>query len=225
MKKILIFIFISLIVLSSVSAYSWSESMQRSGTIQGAYGSVVKVVFSQIATQSSSFSVGMPFDIEGRLVKYSATENGRLISYWSVVSNAKFKLEISAGKLTSVNKDTSDNHTELDYILMFTYNLGYKDTGGVQKTLNGIFSINTETEICTYLTASGDQTDASPVSGFYTVDIMPESEGKSIIGSVEGSVYFMFTSKSTNEIHKTEDNKVLSGDYTADVIVKIYTEA
>ena len=224
MKKALTFISVLLIVISSLSALSWGESMQRSGTIQGAYGSVVKVVFSQIATQSSSFSVGMPFDIEGRLVKYSATEDGRLISYWSVVSNAKFKLEISADKLTSVKKSNGKS-TELDYILKFTYDLGYKDANGVQKALSGNFSINTETQKCTYMKANGDQTEVSPDNdGFYTVDLMPTTGNKSIIGSVEGCVYFMFTSLSTTEIHKTENNTVLSGDYTADVTVKIYTE-
>ena len=227
MKKVITLLAVLFIVLSFTFAadMTWKESMYRSGMVQGAYGSVVKVVFSQIATQSSSFSVGMPFDIEGRLVQYSATEDGRLISYWSVISNSHFKLEISAGKLTSVDKDSKGNKTELDYILKFTYDLGYKDVSGVQKTLSGNFSINTEDKKCTYVGSDGKQTESDPdSSGFYTVDLMPESQDKSMIGSVEGNVYFMFTSNSTNEIGKTENNTVVSGDYTATVTVKIYAE-
>ena len=216
MKKIITFITAFLLSLSILSAASWTESMQRSGTIQGAYGSVMKVVFTQIATQSSSFSVGMPFDIEGRLVQYSKTEDGRLISYWSVISNTKFKLNISAGKLTSVKEDDDHKHTELDYILKFTYDLGYKDVGGVQKSLSGSFSYNTDTGKCEYVGADGTQNTTTDGS----VDIIPTTANESIIGSVEGSVYFMFTSESTDKIEKKGDS-VLSGDYTATVTVKI----
>ena len=241
MKKVITLLTVLLIVLSFASAASWTESMYRSGVVQGAYGSVVKVVFTQIPTQSSSFSVGMPFDIEGRLVQYSATEDGRLISYWSVLSNSKFKLYISAGKLQSESKKDGKPETELDYILKFTYSLGYKDLGGTQKTLSGNFSINTETEECTYVSADGAQKTSAPQQltmnysnennnpkvsdNYYEVDLMPTSTSdESIIGSVDGSVYFMFTSKSSADIAKTENNPVVSGDYTATVKVVIFAE-
>lgn len=223
MKKIIILLLVLLMTLSAVSAATWGESMQRSGIVQGAYGSVVQVVFSQIPTQSSSFALGMPFDIEGRLVQYSKTEDGRLISYWSVISNSHFKLGISAGKLESVD-EKDGKKTELDYILKFTYSLGYKNVDGVQTTLTGSFSIDTEKKKCTYVGGDKKQKESTINNDneFYEVDLMPSSKDGSMIGSVDGSVYFMFTENSTNKIKDGTD--VLSGDYTATVTVKIYTE-
>ena len=98
MKRIIVFLTALLILLSLLPAAEWKEKMQRNIVVQGNYGTQVKVKFDRIATQSSSFSVGMPFDIEGRLVQYNATEKGREIAYWSVAANTKFTLKIKATK-------------------------------------------------------------------------------------------------------------------------------
>ena len=221
MRRIIILLLTLLMTLSVLSAESWAESMQRSGIVQGAYGDVVKVVFTQIPTQTSSFAMGMPFDIEGRLVQYSKTENGRLISYWSVVSNSQFKLKIKAEQLTSV-EGTGDGKTKLDYILKFTYSLGYVNLSGTQTTLSGSFSIDTEDSICTYIGSDTKQKEISPdEDGYYLLDLMPSTKTGAMIGSVDGNVYFMFTQESSNRIEA--DTGVLSGDYTAKVTVQIVT--
>ncbi len=66
MKKIMTTAVLLLLSLTLFAA-SWSEAVNRSFTVQGGYGEVVKVVFTKIPTQSSSFAIGMPFDIEGGL--------------------------------------------------------------------------------------------------------------------------------------------------------------
>ena len=221
MKRIIIFLLVLLMTLSAVSAASWSESMQRSGIVQGAYGDVVKVVFTQIPTQSSSFAIGMPFDIEGRLVEYNKTSDGRLISYWSVISNSHFTLKISAGQLIS-EEGTGDGKTKLDYILKFTYSLGYKELSGTQVTLSGSFSIDTEDSKCTYVGVDDEQKEVYvDGDGYYELDLLPSSASGTMIGSVDGNVYFMFTEESSNRIK--EDTGVLSGDYKATVTVQIVT--
>lgn len=215
-------------------AASWSEAVNRSFTVQGGYGEVVKVVFTKIPTQSSSFAIGMPFDIEGGLVQYSVTEDGREISYWSLVSNTNFTLNVTAGKLTSENdytdsegkyldKGTTDK-AELDYIMKFTYSFGYIQ-GGVQQTSTGYFTVNTGTGTVTYAKpGQGEQTaTADESSGAYTVDIMPSGTGLSTIGSVDGSVYFMFTQPSTSRI-ENDPETVPSGNYTATVTITVKTE-
>ena len=217
---------------------SWGEAVNRSFTVQGGYGEVVKVVFTKIPTQSSSFAIGMPFDIEGG-VQYSVTEDGREISYWSLVSNTNFKLNVTAGKLTSENEytDSEGKYTtekgitgkaELDYIMKFTYSFGYIQ-GGVQQTSTGYFTVNTGTGTVTYAKpGEGEKTVEKTVTAsdeFYTVDIMPtptSGTGLSTIGSVDGSVYFMFTQSSTSRI-KNDPETVPSGNYTAAVTITVNT--
>ena len=232
MKKIMSMLILLLLSLS-LFAGTWSEAVNRSFTIQGGYGEVVKVVFTKIPTQSSSFAIGMPFDIEGELVQYSITEDGREISYWSLVSNTNFKLKITAGKLTSegtytdstgkYNDKGSTDKAKLDYIMKFTYSLGYVQ-GGAQQTATGYFTINTATGTATYAKpGSGEQTVPAE-DDVYTVDIMPDTVGLSTIGSVDGSVYFMFTSGSTSRI-KNDPETVPSGNYTATVTISVNTES
>lgn len=262
MKKILS---VMVLMLLSVFLFSgtWSESVNRAFTIQGAYGDVVKVKFTKIPTQSTAFAIGMPFDIESELVQYNITEEGREISYWSVISNSNFELHVTAGKLTSVSTFTDsekkysttggDINTELDYIMKFKYSIGYVGSDGSQQTATGYFKINTgngtatvakpgggevtNTETTVYKqNANGKYLDKEDhelsdddyanrvVTGkYYLVDVMPDSsslKSGSTIGSVNGSVYFMFTSASTDRI-KNDPTSVATGNYTADVTITV----
>ncbi len=232
MKKIMSMMILLLLALSLFAA-SWSEAVNRSFTIQGGYGEVVKVTFTKIPTQSSSFAIGMPFDIEGELVQYSITESGREISYWSIVSNTNFTLNITAGRLISEGKYTdstgkyndegSTDTAKLDYIMKFTYSLGYIQNNA-QQTASGYFTINTGNETVTYAKpGEGETTATKGDDGIYTVEIMPSSVGSGTIGSVDGSVYFMFTSASTSRI-KNDPDTVPSGNYTATVTITVNTE-
>lgn len=257
MKKILS---VMVLMLLSVFLFSgtWSESVNRAFTIQGAYGDVVKVKFTKIPTQSTAFAIGMPFDIESELVQYNITEEGREISYWSVISNSNFELHVTAGKLTSVSTFTDsekkysttggDINTELDYIMKFKYSIGYVGSDGSQQTATGYFKINTgngtatvakpgggevtntETTVYKYLDKNGKEVSAADdyakkvvTDKYYLVDVMPDStslKSGSTIGSVNGSVYFMFTSASTDRI-KNDPTSVATGNYTADVTITV----
>ena len=226
MKKILVFILI-LFLAFSVSATTFTEKISRPITLQGAYGKVIEISFDRIATQSSSFTVGMPFDIEGRLVGYNKTSQGREISYWSVICNSKFKFEITATKLKSETPTDpqAKTYTELDYIMTFTYSLGYTDSiSNTQGVKAGTFSFNTETGHCTYTDPNDllqDVWHANTASDPFQYDIIPAnaSDG-ALIGSVNGSVYFMFTQNATDAI--LADTPV-TGNYFATVTMTITT--
>ena len=238
MKRIIVFLAVSLVILSLLpaaeSAAEWKEKMQRNIVVQGNYGTQVKVKFDRIATQSSSFSVGMPFDIEGRLVQYNATEKGREIAYWSVAANTKFTLKIKATKLVSEGtyRDSSSSEQttySLDYYMTFTYDLGYT-SGGTQTSKSGEFKINTEseTEFLGYVNEHNVQTTKAYDANGVEFNIVPDdADTGSVIGSVNGSVYFMFTDKATGYIKNGFDNgsagiqEVPSGNYYATITLDI----
>lgn len=250
MKKILS---VTVLLLLSFFLFSgtWSESVNRVFTIQGAYGDVVKVTFTKIPTQSTAFAIGMPFDIESELVQYSITEEGREISYWSVISNSKFELHVTAGRLTSESTFTDsekkystnggDIKTELDYIMKFKYSFGYIGDDDSQQTATGYFTINTGNGTATVskpgsseVTSPEVEVEKKDAAGnvekdndgnsitekYYLVDVMPDSIGSGTIGSVNGSVYFMFTSASTDRI-KNDPTSVATGNYTAEVTITV----
>lgn len=231
MKKILTILFILFLSVSLFSA-SWSEAVNRAFTLQGVYGSVVKVKFTKIPTQSSSFATGMPFDIESELVQYKKMEDGREISYWSMVSNTYFKLKITPTKLTSEGTYTDSTgkylkagetgKAELDYIMKFKYSFGYIQNNK-QQTSTGYFTINTGSGIVTSAKAGSGETTSTADNGVYTVELMSSSDTPETIGSVDGSVYFMFTSAATNRI-QNDPETVPSGNYTAKVTVTVTTE-
>ncbi len=233
MKKILT-IFLILFLSVSLFSASWSEAVNRAFTLQGVYGSVVKVTFTKIPTQSSSFATGMPFDIESELVQYNIMEDGREISYWSMVSNTDFKLEITPTKLTSEGTYTdstgkylgagTQGKAELDYIMKFKYSFGYIQNNK-QQTSTGFFTINTGSGIVTSSKVGAGETTSTAVGGVYTVELMSSDDTAKpgTIGSVDGSVYFMFTSAASDRI-KNDPETVPSGNYTATVTVTVTTE-
>ncbi len=250
MKKAIVLFMMLIVLLSFVSAASWNEKVQRAVVVQGIYDSFTSVKFERIATQTSSFSVGMPFDIEGRLVQYGQTEYGREIAYWSIISNKKFTFTIEAEKLTSegtYNDGTSKSHAELDYIMTFSYDFGYSESKGtVEASTSGKFSLNTETGICEYTDPNddGQKVDCSDTEepkfssrGFsthsttFSYDIIPiDASDDFVIGSVNGSVYFQFTENTSKqtiakgiELSNGDIVQIPSGNYYADIKMTVTT--
>ena len=232
-KKISTVIIFMLAAILALSASTWKDQISRNITLQGGYGTVIKAKFERIPTQSSSFTIGMPFDIEGRLVQYNKTSDGREIAYWSIISNQKFDFTISAQKLTSEEylDAQAKTYTELDYILTFTYTFGYAVSADERGTKTGSFSFDTETNQCTYVdpndfkvTKTGTiNTDENKKTYYeYSFDIIPEdaSTKDGLIGSVNGSVYFMFTQNTTNKI-EIAPKSVVSGNYSATITMTV----
>ncbi len=105
--------------------------------------------------------------------------------------------------------------------MKFTYSFGYIQ-GGVQQTSTGYFTVNTGNGTVTYAKPGQGEQTATAEDGVYTVDIMPDGIGTSTIGSVDGSVYFMFTQPSTSRI-ENDPETVPSGNYTAAVTITVNT--
>lgn len=226
MKRFVFVVMILLLCLSLLPA-AVEEKLQRRIVVQGAFGSVTKVVFSAISTQSGSFYTGMPFDIEGRLVQWQKTENGREIAHWSIISNSKFKLNVYVGKLAYVKTGEGDtNSCELDYQIKFTYDFGYYDSSSEHKKMAGYFIINTEDRTSTYTDPNSGTKNGTPLTDdegyeYYEIDILPTLTGSGLVGSAEGSVYFMFSKTSTERIEADSTADVPSGNYEAKVTIKI----
>ncbi len=232
MKRIFTVLVFFLAAVSLFSASTYTDKMQRHITVQGGYGAVCEVKFDRIATQSSSFTVGMPFDIEGRLVQYEKLSKGREISYWSILKNSQFSFTINATKLTSKetyqDTDGTKKKAELDYIMTFTYTFGYTQNSQ-QGTKEGTFTLNTETGDYTYndpdgMTVTKNINSDDYADTLYHFDIVPSGASSSeLIGSVDGSVYFMFTAASTDRISNAAST-VPSGDYSATVTLQVLTK-
>ena len=227
-KKILVLIFM---LVASTAFCTVSNPATRPFKIQGGVGSELRIRITALSTQSTSFSMGMPFDIEEDLVQYGAMKDGRTIATWSMTANCPFVIKVNAGKLTSENpKSASDTSKALlTYILKFEYNFGYYNTSGSIERNDGTFSINNEDLMGTYFDTNSNTTvtaNADP-DGWVTFDIMPVSIAKTgISGSVDGKIYFMFTQSSTTLIEKNAgktEGDVPAGDYTA--VVRVLLEA
>ena len=227
-KKILVLIFM---LVASKAFCTVSNPATRPFKIQGGVGSELRIRITALSTQSTSFSMGMPFDIEEDLVQYGAMKDGRTIATWSMTANCPFVIKVNAGKLTSENpKSASDTSKALlTYILKFEYNFGYYNTSGSIERNDGTFSINNEDLMGTYFDTNSNTTvtaNADP-DGWVTFDIMPVSIAKTgLSGSVDGKIYFMFTQSSTTLIEKNvgkTEGDVPAGDY--DAVVRVLLEA
>ena len=227
-RKILVLIFM---LVASKAFCTVSNPATRPFKIQGGVGSELRIRITALSTQSTSFSMGMPFDIEEDLVQYGAMKDGRTIATWSMTANCPFVIKVNAGKLTSENpKSASDTSKALlTYILKFEYNFGYYNTSGSIERNDGTFSINNEDLMGTYFDTNSNTTvtaNADP-DGWVTFDIMPVSIAKTgLSGSVDGKIYFMFTQSSTTLIEKNvgkTEGDVPAGDY--DAVVRVLLEA
>lgn len=204
MKKV--FTLISLIIISSFPCFAvYVSDLSRELQLQGAYGDVIDVEFEEIAAQTQSYLIGMPFNIMDSSVQFSSG-SGRVIARWSILTNTDFEVsfEIDDRKLHLEN-NTSDT-TSLDFILNFTYNLSYY-VGENPESHSGSFEFDT---------SQYDPNNAEKVR------IIPEGvvpDTGSFTGSVEGLVYFKFADNQEGTL-----NSALAGNYVADVIMKVSTK-
>ena len=208
-----------LILLLSCSALPAEMlNKMKAFNIQGGFGDFVEVVVDPIPSQTQAYLIGMPFNIEDKQVQYGATESGRLIANWSMLTNKpKVSMKITGEKL----RHSGDaNATPLDYELRFSYRLGYyigttlMDGG----TKEAVF----------FSTADSESGNASPL-----FDFSKTITDGSFIGSIDGSVYFMLTEESSKKIRPEDGSTALYqavtstseyfpvGDYTANVTISL----
>ena len=221
MKKFLCFSVVLLLVsfcLFSSTLYDAENSKQFK--IQGAAGAVIRATVAPISTQSTSFIMGMPFDIEDDLVQYGVMQNGRTIANWSLVTNTGFEMKIKADLLASTNtynNGTDDVNCYLPYILKFDYNFGYFDSQG-SSSITGDFEIDNERGVVKYTDPTSGLSTEKGISadGYLCFQFLPSGMGLS--GSVDGLIYFMFTESSSKRI-KNSGKTVPVGDYSAEVTI------
>ena len=203
MKRMLIAVIVILSILP-LGAVTYKHNFTKSVKLQGAYRDVVDVTLMALPAQSHSFMQGMPFNIEDAHVQYGATEKGRTIASWDLITNCRFSIKVEAENLHPID----DPSVQLPYELIFSYNLGWDDADGSHTEGNREFSIT-----------SGTGSSTVSILNSQTVD-------NSYIGFAEGYIFFQFTESATAKIKDSANYgqntaAVPSGNYTAYVTVTI----
>ena len=193
-------------------------SLQRtkSFNIQGAYEAEIELIVEPIPSQTQSYLIGMPFNIEDRQVQYGQTESGRMIARWSLLTNdPNVVLKVKAEQLKHTQRDS----TPLDYELRLFYRLGYYDESGLL-----IDGGNSDALVYTATAANEEKS--------YDIFASAIEEG-TYIGSIDGSIYFMFTEGSSAmlnpadgstpayEKEKNPDAYFPGGEYEAQVTLTL----
>ena len=222
MRKILL-TFILFIILSSMLLGAVTPATSKAVKIQGASGSVLHVSITPLSTQSTSFLLGMPFDIEEDLVQYGVMKEGRIIAKWSMVANTGFNLSVKADLLTSENTYGDKIHAELPYIMRVYYSFGYYVSANEISSHTGYLLLNNETGLGSIVDESGsvENTVTWTTDKWFKYDFMPDDiYKKGLSGSVDGNITFMFTEQSTKRISDYPDT-VPAGNYSATVTLKL----
>ena len=222
MRKILL-TFILFIIISSVLLGAVTPATSKAVKIQGASGSVLHVSITPLSTQSTSFLLGMPFDIEEDLVQYGVMKEGRIIAKWSMVANTRFNLSVKADLLTSKNTYGDNIHAELPYIMRVYYSFGYYVSANEISSHTGYLLLNNETGLGSIIDESGavESTVTWTPDQWFKYDFMPDDiYKKGLSGSVDGNITFMFTEQSTKRISDYPDT-VPAGNYSATVTIKL----
>ena len=222
MRKILL-TFILFIILSSMFLGAVTPATSKAVKIQGASGSVLHVSITPLSTQSTSFLLGMPFDIEEDLVQYGVMKEGRIIAKWSMVANTRFNLSVKADLLTSKNTYGDNIHDELPYIMRVYYSFGYYVSANEISSHTGYLLLNNETGLGSIIDESGavESTVTWTTDKWFKYDFMPDDiYKKGLSGSVDGNITFMFTEQSTKRISDYPDT-VPAGNYSATVTIKL----
>ena len=222
MRKILL-TFILFIILSSMLLGAVKPATSKAVQLQGASGSVLHVRITPLSTQSTSFLLGMPFDIEEDLVQYGVMKEGRIIAKWSMVANTGFNLSVKADLLTSENTYGNKIHAELPYIMRVYYSFGYYVSANEISSHTGYLLLNNETGLGSIVDESGsvESTVTWTTDKWFKYDFMPDDiYKKGLSGSVDGNITFMFTEQSTKRISDYPDT-VPAGNYSATVTIKL----
>lgn len=203
MKKAILFTTMFTIMLVSL----FCANKTKSFNIQGGYGTFAELLVEPIPAQTQAYIIGMPFNIEDNLVQYGNTENGRMIATWSMMANTTpIKLKISGDKLMH----ESGTSEPLDYILTLFYDIGYYDANGLL--------VNTTERTFTYDSSDAENPD-------FTTIFDSQIEQDSFIGSIDGSIYFMFTEKSSALLNPETGvpsyESFPGGNYSAEVVITL----
>lgn len=204
MKRFLLVCSILIAAVLSGFAATYSSDLSRAIQLQGAYREVVSLDFEEIAAQTQAYLIGMPFNIQDQTVQSSAGE-GRVISRWNIITNTPFTLRLSSEGMFHEDDlvDKQDAHA-LHFNLKFSYNLSYY-IDGVAKSSEASF---------TYDSRSGT------TDGISLVPAGEVPDSSTFIGSVDGLVYFKFSTSSD----AIDSDTYPPGKYYADVKVEVITE-
>ena len=217
MKRIITFLITCFISLGLFAAYQ--HEISKPIQLQAGYDAVAFIEVEEVSSQSQAYIQGMPFNIEESYVQYGATEDGRLIAHWSMISNSQVKIRITAEPMHHETKSS----LMLPYKLLFTYSIGYTDDDGNNQVVRGeefeAYSlsapVNEETGYY------GNVTEFNP-----TPNIIFGDSTDTYVGNLDGSIYFQFTEDASalinseqNYNHDTANIPV--GNYVATVKVEL----
>ncbi len=197
--RVCIVIFIISIVLSlevpAVDPPLLIDNRTKSFDIQGAFGDVVEIIVDPIPSQTQAYLMGMPFNIEDNQVQYGATESGRLIANWSLISNLpNVSLTIDGEPLAYKNNPSLS--TPLDYELRLFYRIGYYNEKG------DLVDIGSGTPI---VYSTNDEIDGNYEES-YELFARNIKDG-TYIGSLNGTIYFMFTEESSEMLKPADGSR------------------
>ena len=221
-KKKIFLLLIALFI--SINLFAYKNPVTKSLKLQAEYGDVLNISVTPLSTQSVAFLAGMPFSIEDILVQYGKTKDGREIASWSMVSNSPFILKIKATPLKSVNPySQKDEYAYLNYLLKFEYSFGYYETNGGITSNSGSFSFDTEKGISKYIDGATKNSVTRPKTTLdeYIFDFMASDILlKGLSGTVDGSVFFMFT-ENTSAVIENEIDDLPEGLYTSQITLTL----
>ena len=222
MRKIIALI-ISVFCISVLPA-QYVKQLSKPLELQAGYDTVAFITVDEIPAQSQAYLQGMPFNIEESYVAYGATENGRQIANWSMISNTNIKLRITAAPMHHV----SEYSLYLPYTLYFTYEIGYTDSAGNSQTSGSRhFSITTSGSPTSEDNPTANTTEISPMDGL-SIDSSSSDQNTEYyyVGSLNGGIYFQFTEWSTERIADPANKGINSqnlpsGNYQAIVTIEM----
>ena len=216
-RAVLILTFMIVILIPSFAAWE-PQTMSKPLHLQAAAGEVGDISVTRIPSQSQKYMIGMPFNIEDEYVQYRADGNGREIAEWTMLSNAPFKLRITAEDMKHMENPDA---VPLTYILQFSYNLGYTlgdDTR--RETGSQTFWLDNGTD------TTSDNGTVTP-DGKFEFEIFPDVVNEGLyVGSIVGDIFFMFSSDSSKDIknYKGVNTALPPGNYSATVRIEMITE-
>lgn len=220
-------VFLVIILLSFT--YLHAEIETKSIALQAGYDTVMDISIDRVAAQGENYLQGMPFNIEDPQVAYVEGSKGRLIAYWSLLSNTPFKLTFLLEPLrhedvTTISAENKDKL--LYYILTFEYALSYGTDN--QYAMDSEFSLDMNDGNPQVITEDNLSSSASVAEdGYSSIFSLNLAEGleesfnpNSFIGNLDGGVYFMFTKASSDALdYDTAANTFARGSYHAMVTI------
>ena len=181
--------------------------------IQGGYDDVAAINITAIPAQSEQYKIGMPFSLSDPSVHFGNSEKGRLIANWNLLSNGQFKIDVDAEIMHNYKEDGVQGgyRDGLGYVLLFVYNLSYYAGGKVYYIQDGSFRIDVP-----------DSSTSSTVK-ISDIDILRgiQLDSRSLVGSADGDIYFMFDESSTGILTTSSYNSLPDGNYSAKVTLTL----